>query len=85
MKSRIRILGSLILLLMMNELINYSYVTEAIDFCLLCCNLCVESDASGTWHIRKTGKILRWLKCHLMWLNAMISVLNRLIFGISRE
>ena len=26
--------------------------------------------------IRKTGKILRWLKCHLMWLIAVISFLN---------
>jgi ribonuclease HI len=26
--------------------------------------------------IRKTGKILRWLKCHLMWLNTVISFLN---------
>ena len=36
----------------------------------------------SAWHfrqvvnIRKTGKILRWLKCHLMWLIAVISFLN---------
>ena len=34
-----------------------------------------ESSKSST-SIRKTGKILRWLKCHLMWLIAVISFLN---------
>ena len=45
-------------------------------YLIIVSHISVRPSSTSECSIRKTGKILRWLKCHLMWLIAVISFLN---------